>query len=171
MELRCAGRSAQSVVHLYDSFVREPPSEADWLEVTDEPLDVARAIAYASGPSWGGIASFVGLVRDHAGERTGVTAIEYEAYEEQVVPGFRKLAAEARARWPALGRIVVWHRTGRVALAEASVVVVVASAHRAEAFEACRYLIDTLKATAPIWKREFWPGGTDWSPAARELAR
>lgn len=171
MELRGAGCRAGRFIHLYDASVRDPSSEAEWLAVTDEPLDVARALSWATGPNWGALTSFVGLVRDNAGERTEVSAIDYEAYEEQVVPGFARLAATARQRWPELGRLVIWHRTGLVALEEASVVVVVSAPHRDEALEACRYLIDTLKATAPIWKREHWPGGSDWSPESRELAR
>jgi molybdopterin synthase catalytic subunit len=108
-------------------------------------------------------------VRDHAEGRTGVQAIDYEAYAPQVLPRFEAIVAAARELWPDLGRAVVWHRVGHVELGEASVVVVVSTPHRAEAFEACRYLIDTLKATAPIWKHETWEGGTDWSLSARPI--
>ena len=120
-------------------------------------------------PSCGAVACFVGIVRDHAEGRSGVKSIEYEAYTLQVLPRFEAIAATARDRWADVGRIVVWHRVGHVLLGEASVVVAVSTPHRAEAFEACRYIIDTLKATTPIWKRETWEGGTDWSSAARPV--
>ncbi len=141
----------------------------NWLELTTEPLGAERALAWAQRPSCGAVACFVGTVRDHAEGRTGVQVIDYEAYTSQVLPRFEAIASSARERWPDLARIVVWHRVGRVELGEVSVVVAVSTPHRAEAFEACRYVIDTLKATTPIWKRETWEGGTDWSPAARPV--
>ncbi len=149
--------------------VIDPVNGSDWLALTDEPLSYAAALEWVGGPGWGGVVGFSGLVRDHAEGRTGVTAIDYEAYDEQVLPRFRELADATRGQWPAVGRIVVWHRVGRVETGESSVVVAVSSPHRAEAFEACRYLIDGLKESAPIWKREHWPGGSDWSPAARSI--
>lgn len=155
----------------YDLRVRDLVEETEWLSLTPERLEVARAIDWANGPSFGAIASFVGVVRDHGEGRSGVTSIDYQAYEKQVVPSFARLVAEARARWGELGRIAVWHRVGTVLLGEASVVVVVSAPHRAEAFEACHHLVDTLKATAPIWKKEHWPGGSAWSPHSYELAR
>jgi len=141
----------------------------NWLELTPEPLVVERALEWVERPSCGAVASFVGTVRDTAEGRAGVKAIDYEAYTLQVLPRFEAIAATARERWPDLGRVLIWHRVGHILLGEASVVVAVSTPHRAEAFEACRYLIDTLKATAPIWKRETWEGGTDWSPAARPV--
>ena len=141
----------------------------NWLELTDEPLVTERALAWAERPSCGAVACFVGTVRDHAEGRTGVQAIDYQAYTAQVLPRFEAIVHAARERWPDLGRAVVWHRIGHITLGEASVVVVVSTPHRAEAFEACRYMIDTLKATVPIWKHETWEGGTDWSQAARPI--
>lgn len=141
----------------------------NWLELTPEPLSSERALEWAERPSCGAVVSFVGTVRDHAEGRTGVKAIDYEAYTLQVIPRFEAIAASARERWAELGRIVVWHRVGHVQLGEASVVVAVSTPHRAQAFEACRYVIDTLKATTPIWKRETWEGGTDWSLATRPV--
>jgi molybdopterin synthase catalytic subunit len=98
-----------------------------------------------------------------------VRSIDYEAYTSQVLPRFEAIVVAARERWPEVGRAVVWHRVGRIELGEVSVVVVASTPHREEAFDACRYLIDTLKATAPIWKHETWEGGTDWSLAARPV--
>jgi len=141
----------------------------NWLELTAEPLPTERALEWVERPSCGAVACFVGTVRDHAEGRTGVLAIDYEAYTAQVLPRFEAIVAAARECWPDLGRAVVWHRVGHIELGEASVVVVVSTPHRAEAFGACRYVIDTLKATVPIWKQETWEGGTDWSLAARPI--
>ena len=146
------------------------PAQGDnWLELTLEPLLSERAFTWALRPSCGAVACFLGTVRDNAEGHTGVFAIDYEAYVDQVLPRFEAIAATARERWSDLGAVVVWHRIGHIELGDASVVVVVSSPHRAEAFEACRYLIDTLKATAPIWKHESWDGGTDWALAARPV--
>jgi molybdopterin synthase catalytic subunit len=153
----------------YDGIVIGSPNGDDWLELTADPLSVDQAAAWVERPQCGAVAVFAGTVRDHAYGRTGVTEIDYEAYAEQVIPRFEAIATAARGRWPDLGRIVLWHRTGRIAVGEASVVVAVSSPHRAEAFDACRYGIDTLKEMAPIWKRETWDGGSDWSPAARPV--
>lgn len=107
---------------------------------------------------------FTGTVRDFADGRPGVTALEYEAYEEAVEPRLTAIAGEARRRWPDLGRIVLLHRAGRLAVGESSVAVAVSAPHRDEAFAAARYCIDTLKEAVPIWKREEWEGGAGWSP-------
>jgi molybdopterin synthase catalytic subunit len=151
--------------------VHDPGNGADWLVVTEERLEAGKAIEWAIGPSFGGVAAFVGVVRDNAGERTEVSAIDYEAYESQVEPVFARLVSTARENWPELGRIALWHRTGRVEVEEASVVVVASAPHRDVCFAACQFLIDTLKKTAPIWKREHWPGGDAYSTDAWELAR
>jgi molybdopterin synthase catalytic subunit len=145
------------------------PQGDNWLELTSEPLPTEQALKWVERPSCGAVACFAGTVRDHAEGRTGVRSIDYEAYTSQVLPRFSAIVAAARERWPELGRAVVWHRIGHIELGEASVVVVVSTPHREEAFDACRYLIDTLKATAPIWKHETWEGGTDWSLATRPV--
>jgi len=149
--------------------VIEPGSSADWLALTGEPIRLERALEWASGPAWGGVVGFSGVVRESAEGRRDVSAIDYEAYEAQVLGRFEQIAAMARREWPELGRLVIWHRTGRVETGESSVVTVASAPHRAEAFEACRFLIDTLKSTVPIWKREHWSGGSDWSPAAHPI--
>ena len=147
----------------------EPPLGDDWVALTSGPLPAADALEWVGRERCGGVVGFFGVVRDHAEGRDGVTAVDYEAYEEQVVPRLQELAAAARARVPGIGRIVLWHRTGRLAVGETSVAVVVSTPHRAEAFEASRYLIDTLKETVPIWKQEHWEGGSGWSPSARPI--
>ena len=147
-----------------------PPGDAqDWLGLTPEPLPVDAALAWAELPSCGGAVLFVGTVRDHADGRTDVTALEYEAFDEEVVPRLAAIAAEARARWPVLGRLVLLHRVGRLAVGDTSVVVVASAPHRPEAFAAARYCIDTLKETVPIWKRETWAGGDDWGTGAHQI--
>lgn len=135
------------------------------IRVSGDPIDAAALVEEVSGPSSGAVALFLGTVRDHSRGRTGITHLDYEAYEGHVEARIEEIMAEALARWP-IDSAVVEHRTGRVHLSQASVGVIVSSAHRAEAFEAARYLIDQLKARAPIWKKECWPGGEEWSPGA-----
>jgi molybdopterin synthase catalytic subunit len=135
----------------------------DWLALTEDVLPVAEALEWAVLPSCGAVVLFCGTVRDHAEGRPDVTSLTYEAYGEEVVPRLAAIAAEARRRWPELGRLVILHRTGTLAVEEVSVVIVASAPHRAEAFEAARYAIDTVKTTVPIWKREVWSGGEDWS--------
>jgi len=147
----------------------EPPEGDDWLLLTEAVLQSTPALEWVGGAGWGGVVGFFGVVRDHAEGRTGVTAVDYEAYESAVLPRLTELASGARARVPDAGRIVLWHRTGHLQVGETSVAVVVSAPHRAEAFEACRWLIDTLKATLPIWKLEHWGEGSGWSPSAQPL--
>jgi molybdopterin synthase catalytic subunit len=145
------------------------PDEGDWIAVVSEPLPVEQAAAWATTPGSGAVVTFLGVVRDHSDGRDGVRAITYEAYEDEALSRMRALASEARRRWPTVERLAVLHRVGDVALGEASVAVVAATPHRAEAFEAARFCIDTLKETVPIWKREHWEGGSGWSPAAHPV--
>jgi molybdopterin synthase catalytic subunit len=113
-------------------------------------------------PSCGAVVTFNGTARDHSGGRAEVTRLEYEAYEEHVVPRLDEIAAAARSKWPTLGRIALLHRVGEVPITDSAVVVAVSSPHRAEAFDAARFCIDTLKETVPIWKREDWSEGSSW---------
>lgn len=149
----------------------DPPNgRDDWLGVTAEPLPLAEAAAFVARPDCGGTVVFTGTVRDHAEGRPDVVSLEYEAYDEEVTPRLAAIAAEARMRWPEVGRLALLHRTGLLTVGEASVVVAASAPHRAEAFDAARFCIDTLKATAPIWKRETWAGGEDWSTCAHPVA-
>jgi molybdopterin synthase catalytic subunit len=148
----------------------EAPREANtWLGLGARPLPVGAAAEWVTSPECGATVLFTGTVRDHAEGRTGVTKLEYEAYEEQVVPKLGQIADHLRERWPVLGRIALLHRVGAVELGEPAVVVAVAAPHRAEAFDAARLAIDTLKQTVPIWKREFWAGGDDWGVDAEAV--
>ena len=129
-------------------------------ELTREPLDLARLVSEVSDPSCGGIASFLGVVRDHDDGRT-VTALEYDAYDALAAQQLKAVADEALARWPD-ARIAVQHRAGRLVVGEASVAIAVACPHRAEAFACCRHVIDRVKEAVPIWKREESPDGGRW---------
>ncbi len=113
--------------------------------------------------------SFSGTARDHSVGRDGVDLLEYEAYEDQVVPRLRQLVALARETWPDLGRIALLHRTGSLEVGDAAVVVVVSAPHRDAAFEAARYLIDELKRSVPIWKRERWDDGESWGLESQHI--
>ncbi len=116
-------------------------------------------------PEAGAIVVFTGTARDHSDGKTEVGHLEYDAYEEHVESSLRVIAGEAAERWPVLA-VVVEHRVGTVAVGEPSVVVAVSSAHRGDAFDAARYIIEELKRRAPIWKREHWPGGAEWVEGA-----
>jgi molybdopterin synthase catalytic subunit len=139
------------------------PAVRDWIAICDQPLPADLALAWASQPDCGGIVSFCGTVRDHSDGRPGVTGLEYEVYPEQAVPRLEQVAATARHRWPMTGRLVLLHRIGELAVGEVSVVVVASTPHRAEAFDVARFCIDTLKHTVPLWKKETWSGGSDWT--------
>lgn len=133
-----------------------PPGEGDWIDLSCEALDAGAAVAFASTPEAGGVALFVGCTREERrGDGVALAALEYEAYEAMALRQLRDLAGEARRRWP-IARLALLHRLGRVGLGEASVLVAVSCPHRGEAFTACRWLIDALKADAAIWKREAW---------------
>jgi molybdopterin synthase catalytic subunit len=128
--------------------------------LTSEPLSVAAAYDAVVRPGCGATALFAGTTRSPSGGRA-VDVLEYEAYEEVAYPAMLDLAEKAVAGH-GLGAVYLAHRTGTVAPAEASVIVAVAAPHRDAAFSAARELIDQLKLTVPIWKRERWDGGERW---------
>jgi molybdopterin synthase catalytic subunit len=148
----------------------DPPDADDWIVLSGQPLPVDRATAWVVRPDCGGFVLFVGTVRDHAEGRPGVTELVYEAYAEAATKRLAAIVAEARRQWPELGRVVAWHRTGSLAVTDVAVVVAVSSPHRGEAFEAARWVIDTVKSSVPIWKQESWSGGQDWGVDARPIA-
>lgn len=139
----------------------QPGRDFDLVAVGPEPIDPAQLIDFVSSPECGAIALFLGTVRDHSAGKTGVTHLEYEAYDGVVVGKIAEIVAEARANWD-LERAAAVHRTGSLAVGESSVAVAVGSGHRAEVFAAARYIIDELKARVPVWKKEHWPGGAEW---------
>ena len=126
------------------------------------PIDGGALAAEVGRSDSGATVLFLGTVRNHSEGKDGVTRLEYEVFAEQVEPRIVEIVEEARGRWPIL-RVAVEHRSGTVNLGEASVAVAVSTAHRSDAFEAARFIIDELKQRAPIWKKEFWPGGSEWS--------
>jgi molybdopterin synthase catalytic subunit len=127
-------------------------SELVLVRLSNEPLSVDDALTFIADPGAGGSCLFIGTVRDRsdAGE---VTGLHYEAWDDLAIERLREIAGEMRDRWP-LRRVAILHRTGDLAVGEASVVVACSSPHRAEAFEACRHGIERLKEDVPIWKKE-----------------
>lgn len=130
------------------------------IQLTREPLNREALVAAVNHPAAGGIVIFEGVVRDNARGRA-VRYLEYDVYEEMAREQIRAIALEAQERW-GVERVVIAHRFGRLEIGEASVIIVVATPHRGEAFDACRYIIDTLKTTVPIWKKEVTPTGEEW---------
>ena len=149
--------------------MRVPTEGNDWVGLSTDELPVTQALDWAHRPDCGAVVLFSGVARDHSGDRTAVDHLEYEAYEAQVTPRLAELAAEARRRWPAVGRLVMIHRVGELVIGDSAVVVVASSPHRPEAFAAARFCIDALKATIPIWKRERWAEGESWGLEAQHI--
>ena len=128
--------------------------------ISDQPLDVDAVVAKVSGSGMGGIVTFLGAVRDEA-RGQAIRHLEYEAYPGMAEREMDKIVAEVAERWPGT-RLAIAHRVGQLAVGELAVVIAAAAPHRPEAFEACRYAIDTLKETVPIWKKEFATDGECW---------
>jgi molybdopterin synthase catalytic subunit len=133
----------------------------DWLDLLSTPLPTADAVGSVSHPDAGGMAVFLGTTRAERHRDSGhpLVALDYEAYADLATKQLQELAARAKQQWPIL-RLAVLHRVGRVEVGQASVLVAVATPHRAEAFDACRWLIDTLKVEVAVWKKEVWSDGT-----------
>jgi molybdopterin converting factor subunit 1 len=129
-------------------------------ELTADPLDARRIEAAVAHKGAGAICTFTGIVRDTSRGRS-VTHLDYEAYPEMATAEMRKIAGEIAERWPE-ARVAMSHRIGRLEIGEASVVVSVSCPHRAEAIDACRWGIDRLKESVPIWKKEHAADGTFW---------
>jgi molybdopterin synthase catalytic subunit len=135
-------------------------ADAATCTLSDRPLDVGEVVARVMGPDAGGLVTFVGAVRDTARGHE-IRHLEYEAYPPMAVSEMEKICAAARERWPA-ARVAIAHRHGHLEIGDLAVVIAAASPHRAEAFEACRFAIDTLKETVPIWKKEVAHDGEYW---------
>ena len=129
-------------------------------KVTTDPLSIDEAYAAVRRDDCGAVALFVGAVRDHHDGKK-VTRISYSAFKEMAEKEFARIAADAAARWKT-GAVYIAHRTGKLEIGDASVVIAVSAPHRAEAFEACRHAIEELKKMAPIWKEEFYETGKAW---------
>jgi molybdopterin synthase catalytic subunit len=131
------------------------------IEIVDAPIPAAEIVAAIKAGSDGAVCVFDGIVRDNTrGRRT--LHLDYEAYREMALEKMRALADEAVTSF-GVREVAMVHRQGRLAVGETSVLIVVASAHRAAAFDACRWLIDTLKKTVPIWKKETFVDGAVWA--------
>jgi molybdopterin synthase catalytic subunit len=136
------------------------------LAIGFEPLDLARITRALDGEAGtdGAVVTFLGLVRNHNLGRS-VRHLEYEAYEPLALRTFERIAGEIHERWPGV-RLALHHRLGRLEVGEASVAIAARSAHRGDAYAACRYAIERVKQIAPIWKREFFDGGDVWIEGA-----
>jgi molybdopterin synthase catalytic subunit len=133
--------------------------------VSETPLDIANAIAGASGPDIGGVGMFVGTVRDSSSVETNagkpVVALDYDSHPSLAEQRLGEIAFEATTKWD-VRKVVAIHRTGHCELGEPTVVVACGAPHRGDALEACRWVIDTIKSTVPIWKREAYADGSSW---------
>jgi molybdopterin synthase catalytic subunit len=133
-------------------------SDRDNFRIGFAPLSLDEVYNLADDPANGAIVVMSGTVRQQTDGKP-VLYLEYQAYEPMALTVFRQIASEIRQRWQAVNRVVVHHRVGKLEIGEISVLIAVGCPHRGEAFEACRYAIDTLKHNAPIWKKEHWADG------------
>jgi len=135
-------------------------SEVKRFAVVEAPISAAELRPLVASPGAGALCTFEGTVRDHTGEQE-TSHLEYEAYASMAERVFARIAAEATVRWPGVS-VAIHHRVGKLEVGDVSVAIAVASEHRAAGFEACRFAIDQLKISAPIWKKEFGPDGSFW---------
>jgi molybdopterin synthase catalytic subunit len=137
-----------------------PVSGGSVTGLTPDPIDVAVLEKAVADPSRGALVTFVGRARISADDGREVLELEYEAYDEMALATLDEIAGEVEARWPVA--VAVVHRTGRVPIGEAAVAIVTAAPHRAEAYEANRFVIEAIKERLPIWKRERFADGSEW---------
>jgi MoaE-MoaD fusion protein len=160
-----------SRLHAGDEIALLPPvsggldptwkSDESKVRITHDPIDTPSIVEQLKQPQDGAAVVFEGIVRNHSRGRQTLF-LQYEAYEAMAAKQLEDLTAQARAQFP-IDDIAVVHRLGRIEIGETSVLIVVVSAHRAAAFDACRWLIDTLKKTVPIWKKEHFADGAIWA--------
>jgi molybdopterin synthase catalytic subunit/molybdopterin converting factor small subunit len=152
-----------TILHEGDEVAFLPPVSGgtDRCRLTEQPIDLAALEAEVNAARHGAIVTFVGVVRETSPTGKAVEYLEYEAFPGMAQTEMERIAATVETRWPDAS-IVIVHRVGRLAIGDASVAIAVATPHRAEAFEACRFAIDTLKQTVPIWKKEVFPDGSQW---------
>lgn len=136
-------------------------TKIDLIQLIRQPISISKVMRYVRASSDGAVVGFDGCVRDNSsGRRT--LYLEYEAYEAMALAKMKEIAAALHEKF-AVGRVAMVHRLGRLEIGEASVFIAVAAPHRAAAFDACRYAIDTLKKEVPIWKKEFFEDGEVWA--------
>jgi len=133
------------------------------IKILNEPLDTTGCIGNATDAACGGTATFIGVVRDRTDGRR-VVRLEYECYESMALKELAKIAEHAVRSWE-INHVVIHHRVGVLHIGDIAVIIAVGAAHRAAAFDACRYTIDTLKMTVPIWKKEIFENGEVWVSA------
>jgi molybdopterin synthase catalytic subunit len=153
-----------------------PSAHDDLYQLLRDPIDIAALVSHVRAPGDGAIVTFDGFVRDHShGRRT--LYLDYEAYESMALAKIHEIGATLHEKFP-IHRAAIVHRLGRLQIGETSVFIAVSAPHRPAAFDACRYAIDTLKRTVPIWKKEYFEDGAVWAdgelppaPAATPAAK
>jgi molybdopterin synthase catalytic subunit len=130
------------------------------IKISPQALNIQTCINWVMSPESGGIDVFIGTVRNATKGKT-VMRLEFEAYEKMAIAEMEKIAEQAIEKWP-VQKLLIHHRTGVLSVGEVPVIIAVSAAHRAAAFEVCRYVIDTLKQTVPIWKKEIFEDGEVW---------
>jgi MoaE-MoaD fusion protein len=143
-----------------DEVALIPPVSGGAFRISEQRLELERAVEEVASDDAGAVATFVGTVRRRSRDRD-VLYLEYEAFAEMAEPMLERLAAELKAKH-GLCEVAIHHRVGRVEIGEPSVVIAVSAPHRASALDACREAIDTLKETIPLWKKEVYAGGEEW---------
>lgn len=133
------------------------------IAVTDQPIDIQACLDAVQSERAGAVDVFIGTVRNHNNARN-VVRLEYESFDSMAIRKMTELAEEAARRWP-VEKIAIVHRKGVLSIGDVAVVIAVATPHRAESFEACRWVIDTLKQVVPIWKKEIYDDGEEWLEA------
>jgi molybdopterin synthase catalytic subunit len=133
------------------------------IQIFPNPLNIQSAIDWIMSPVSGGIDIFIGTVRNATKGKT-VIRLEFEAYEPMALAEMEKIVNVAFEKWP-VQKVLIHHRTGILQVGEIPVIIAVSAAHRAAAFDACRFIIDTLKQTVPIWKKEIFEDGEVWVAA------
>jgi molybdopterin synthase catalytic subunit len=133
------------------------------IKISTEPIDIQSCINWVMSPESGGIDIFIGTVRN-ATKGKSVMRLEFEAYEKMALAETEKIAQQAGEKWP-VQKLLIHHRVGFLQVGEVPVLIAVSAAHRDDAFEACHYVIDTLKQTVPIWKKEIFEDGEVWVAA------
>lgn len=146
-----------------NSYVREFRDGRHWAFVTRNELKFDSAIKFVDDPRAGAVVFFSGNVRNHSEGREGVTMLSYEAYDEVIVQELSKVALLTSSDFDQIVKVAIGHRLGPCAVGESTVVIAVSSEHREAAFLAGKFAIDTVKRSVPIWKKETWAEGSDWS--------
>jgi molybdopterin synthase catalytic subunit len=129
-------------------------------QVTNQPIELDKLVRFVTDPEAGAVATFIGTTRNN-NEGRKVIALDYEGYAEMAEKELRRIGEDAKTKWP-IFRMAITHRLGPVQIGEASVIIAVSSAHRDAAFAACRFAIEEIKKTVPIWKKEVFEGGEVW---------